>query len=786
MARRTVQHSARLVWRALLFVAVPAIIHAQTSVAGTVVDKPSGRPVTGATVTVVGTEIRTTTTQDGAFTLRADRAIARISVSRAGYADEQVAVSNGSQGLRVELTPLQTLPGVQVVADRPTPGVEVLTKSDLDRFNGLNLVDAINTVPGVFMQTRTPFGGARITMRGYYPSTSGNSPNSNGLGYQVFLNGIPITDATGTTVLDDVDYSTLGSAQIIKGPASSLFGSYIGGTVNLVTARPSLPGTSVSQQVTAGTYSLLRTNTSLEHQGDASDFVLNYGHQGYDSFREHSASSKEYLRGSGDFSVGTNQNLSTYFSYNRSFEELAGEIDSTDFYARRPVSDANYLANDSHIQITSFFSGVTDNYRIDDHFSNQTTVFGSARTSGQPFAHGFTDVNQFNLGARSAFVYSAQLSDIGVNGTLGGMAQRSNLTSNGVFIIPAPPYVERPTAQENYAIDMHAFTEWNFTFPSAVTLTVGGSVNKNQFAIRNLLKSNQLFDTTALAKKSFDAVFTPRAAISKTFDNNISAYVSVSTGYTPPLLSNIISNTGAVDTTLKPERGVQYEVGTRGTALNGRLTGNLALFDLENTDKLVTQTVSSVTSTVNAGKQRNKGGELSLSYLAVSSSNKSDVLTLLRPWVTYTYTDAKYVDFKSDNNSNASTVSFSGNAVARVPKTMASAGIDASTGMGLYANGTYQYVDKVPVTFDNSTWVKSYSLLSAKIGYKQTINRDYLLNIYAGGDNLGNSTYYNALFTGPNIKGLAQGPDGGTGDGYILPAPYKSTYYFNISLSYAF
>ena len=52
------------------------------------------------------------------------------------------------------------------------------------------------------------WGGARITLRGYYPSTSGNSPSANGLGYQVFLNDIPITDATGATVLDDIDYST--------------------------------------------------------------------------------------------------------------------------------------------------------------------------------------------------------------------------------------------------------------------------------------------------------------------------------------------------------------------------------------------------------------------------------------------------------------------------------------------------------------------------------------------------------------------------------------------------
>ena len=47
----------------------------------------------------------------------------------------------------------------------------------------------------------------------------------------------------------------------------------------------------------------------------------------------------------------------------------------------------------------------------------------------------------------------------------------------------------------------------------------------------------------------------------------------------------------------------------------------------------------------------------------------------------------------------------------------------------------------------------------------------------------GGSTYYTFLFVGPNYKGLAQGPDGGTGDGYILPGNPNAQYYAGVSLS---
>ena len=676
----------------------------------------------------------------------------------------------------------QSLPGVSVTATKPTPAAGVLTATDIGRFDGVSLIGPINTIPGVFMQTRTPFGGARITLRGYYPSTSGNSPNSNGLGYQVMLNGIPITDATGTTVLDDIDYSTLGKVEVIKGPNSSKYGSFIGGTVNLGTAMPSANATELSQQVISGSNGMLRTNTTFSHAADGSGFVLNYGHQGYNGFRTNDFSGKEFVRASGDFKATANQTISSYFSYNRSNEGLAGEIDSSDFYNRRAVSDANYLANNSHIAVTSYFAGVADRIQVSDHITNLSSVFGSGRVSDQPFAHGYTDVNQVNFGARSAFDWNGQWDVIAVTGSLGAMIQQSNNTSNGVFITPAPPYPERPSATQNFAVNSSLFTEWTFAFPQSWVATVGASLNSNTFATRNMLKSNVLFDTTTLAKKNFGNQINPRAELTKTFDNGLELFGSVSTGYAVPLLSQIIANNGTVDLTLKPEHAIQYEAGVLGNWFSHRLTGQLTWFDLDVTDKLVSQTANAVTFTTNAGEQKNQGYELSLGWLAVDS--KDVWLQTLHPWVTYTYTDAKYVSFKSDNNATASTVDFSGKQVARVPKTMYSVGLDANVMGGFYLNSTYQFVDKVPVTFDNSTWMKSYTLLNAKIGWKGTFAEHYGLDISAGGSNLQGSTYYNAIFVGANYKGLAQGPDNGTGDGYILPAPYNAQYFLNVKVSY--
>lgn len=773
-----------LLARAALVVAltIPAVVSAQVTVRGTVVDRKTGAPVAGAVVRVPATALGTTTSDSGTFALTSQQPIAMVTVSRVGYTSADAAVPADGTPLRIALDPSTVeLPGVQVVARVPAPSTAEVTRSDLDRFSGVDLTAAINTVPGVFMQSRTPFGGAHVTIRGYYPTTGGNSPNSNGQGYAVFLNNIPITDASGLTVMDDIDYSSIGTLEVIKGPASSMYGSPIGGTLSFTLPRPAPNRVAARQEVLAGGDGLLRTNTSLERGGATSDFVVNYGHQEDDSFRPHSASHKDYVRANGDFAVGADQAVSAFFTYNRSFEELAGEIDSTAFYARRADSNPAYLANDSHVQLTSFFTGVTDNYRISDRFTSQTSVFGSGRFSNQPFAHGFTDATQFNGGARQSFSYNTHLGGVDVAGRLGGQAQRSHVTSNGVFIVPAPPFTERPSATENVASNLFGFTEWDFTLPGRLTMTAGADVIHNAFTVHNLLRNGQLFDTTKAIARSFPLVVAPRLQVQKGVGAHGSLYASVSTGYTPPLLANVVASDNTVNTQLKPEHAVQYEVGAQGSVLAERLFGSVALFDVENTDKLTTQTVNSVTSTVNIGKQRNQGAELSASFVALSDS--AAPVSLLRPWASYTYTEAKYVDFRSNNNNNAGTVDFSGNLVARVPKNMASAGLDLGTHAGVYANGTYQYVGRVPVTFDNSTWVRSYGLLSAKVGWRAPLLHRYTLDLAAGGDNLTNATYYSFLFVGPNYAGLAQAPDGGTGDGYIIPGNYKARYWVSANVS---
>lgn len=768
----------------LLFTFTNVTARAQRRVSGTVINARTRRPVEGANVTF-GDNHRTTTDANGQFSIPCSDSV-HIAISYIGFSTYETTVENCSQSLSIELTPLTyRLEGLEVEDNayvNEANAVAHISAQELNRQSGLKLSDALNTIPGIRMQSRTPWGGQRITIRGYYPNT-GLDINFNGHGYQLSLNNIPITDATGTTIMDGIDFSNLGSVNVIKGP-SPLYGNSIAGTVNLYTRWPQQSGITLREQLVAGSNGLFRNNSSFMAQNGKLGLVINYGNQSFDGIRPNSASKKDYVSVAGRYQVSDKQIISTYFSYNHSDEEIAGGILKEDLYAGNIISRPDYLANNSGVEINGVRLGVTSLRKFNNHFANKTTVFATGHKLNQNFAHGFNHNNSLNFGARTSFTFQQQFKKIGVDGQLGAYVQRSYESTDGVFIPPFihPPFPPEPPLQfpsntQNYALNYNVFTKWSFALPHEFQVTVGGILNFNKFGIRDMLYNGHLYSGSKKKSHSFDPTFSPSASILKSFNKNVSVYASVNTGVTPPLLGDIIASDGSINYDLKPESAVQYEIGTKGHLLDGRFTYQLALFSLNISDRLVTQHKNAVSFTTNVGEQQNKGLEFTTSYNIIRNNEKP--ISLMNVWLSYTYSDFTYDQFKlyaANTAGNDSTIAdYSGNPVAGVAPQMFNIGVDLETHPGFYLHSQFKYIDKVPFTFDNNSFMKAYSLLSARIGFKKTFSH-LTLNAYAGGNNLTGSTYYNFIFVGESISDLS--------DGYLTPAPVDPTFYGGVTVKY--
>jgi iron complex outermembrane receptor protein len=767
--------------------AFAASASAQTRVTGTVLDAYTSARIGSVTVVDSNSSATIQTDNAGQFSLPCTGATTLV-FRKIGYQATQRTITGCTESVRVGLIPgAQSLAAVNVVGTAEAPAIEqaqsitMLSPRALNRSSGLFLEQALNLTPGIRMQRRTMGGGQTITIRGY--RNDGDGGNFIGTGYKAYINGIPITDATGETVLDDIDMASLGRVEVVRGPASTIYGGGIGGVVNLYTAEPHRLGVSVLEKATGGSDGLFRTDTRLQHVSDHATATLSYGHQGYDSYRIHSASRKDHGTFLGNFRPSDRERISTFVTYGHSRDLRAGELDSASFFQELNTGEDRYINNDAHQDVEMFRAGVTHSYQMSDHVQNVASASFSGGTLEDVYAAGLNSKSTQNFGARMVFNTDVTAGTLPLHGVTGGEFQKTNRFAQGYGLKDAVLGAMRSDV-ETHTMQSNLFTQWAASLPADFTLTAGASLNFLEYSISDRMASSaNPAHLDGSGRKTFDPVVTPRVALRKMFTPNISAYANVSQGYSPPSSDDaIISYTGEPNAGLKPERATQYEVGSKGNLLGNRLSYQVALFDLKVKDKLRSQAVFDVDGTVlysytvNAGDQSDKGLELATSYALVD--NPANVLSSVRPFVSYTYSDFTYDKFKSDDNNDANTVDYTGKHVAGVSKNVFTIGVDAALRSGLYMNATYQHTDDLPITYDNAHWAPGYSLLNAKVGFAHDVGNQFNLNAFVGGNNLGGSRYYTQVFL--NHKWDTQ-----AAPHMYLPGPYDATYYGGVSVTYS-
>lgn len=786
-----------------MLLVVAGAVQAQT-VKGKITDA-NGRALAGASIKLNDAAVAIAD-QDGAFSIECKEG-ASVSVSFVGYASQSQTIQNCGQELSFTLTASsQLLDGVEITAtsnqnklilNQPS-SIAKLGELEIRRSTGLFLDDAINAnVPGVFMQRRSVSGGQQFNIRGYGaggPGVRGANSNFDGQGVKVYLNGIPITDAEGITVMDDIDFGSVGNVEIVKGPSGTLYGLAIAGVVNMQTVKPQTSGVSLSQNTMFGSYGLRRSTTSLQINKPGSSLMINYGSQNYNGFMNHTKSTKDFVNMMGDFHLNEKQSITSYVGWSDSYDQRNGELSKAQYDTLDYSGNPAYLKNDAHSNIISFRAGVSHTYRFNENVSNSTTFFGTGMSNNSSSAGGWTDKAPVNFGLRSVFDTKFKLSDeITLSGVTGVEAQRqyaqtiaygmvtNNANTTGYNIIGAMRS-NQTSINSTYSV----FTQWTLALPYDFAFTAG--VGSSSMNITLYDKFYVAANNTATSKvpttyaTSYTNLISPSFALNKLLTKNISLYASYNKGYKAPVSSNIYTPAAnTVNTSLRPEMGVQWELGSKGNLLDGRLNYELAYFSTKFSDKMTTvavpnatNTATAYTYTVNSGSLNNQGLELLLKYTVYRSDN--GFIKSVRPFVNFTYSDFKYQNFVYQGSTGANPVGaptdYTGKAVAGVPKNVWNAGFDLLSKAGLYLNATYLHRDAMPITSDGSLVTNSYDLLNSKIGFRKSVSH-FDIDVYFGANNMASKQYYQMVF-------INQQPD------TYLPGPKDINYFGGVNLKYNF
>ena len=723
----------------LVAAALPRLVQAQTVFTGTVVDQQTRRPLAGAVVTAPDQpqQPSATTGPDGQFTLAGAEAPRRLRVRQPGYQPLELRVGRSGTPLTLALVPSNTdLSEVQVVgvADNrkllDTPAaLSIVTSKDFDRNNTIFLQNTLNQVSGVHMNVRSTTSQANILIRGV-----GTYGRFGIRGIKLYLNGIPLSDADGTTTLDDVDFTTLGRAEVIKGPASSIYGATLGGVVSLQT-RVAAPGTTAYLGAVTGSYGLLRLNSGLSVGTDKMNLLVNYGHQESNGFRdEHADSRKRFLTVAGDFYLGPRQTLTVLGTYTTQHDNFAGEIDSTDLATRYPRTNPAYPAKDvgTDAEYTRLAVGYTN--RLLPTLANTTSVFLASTYSLSPVEPNFAHVQRAKRGLRSVFTYTPELGKLAPR-LLAGTEYLLNQDANKRYTISATGVAGALISdQEIKSSQANAFAQAEATIAPNTTLTVGASLSVVKYDNQDLVpKVAPAISQTGT--RTFDPVVTPRVALLHSFGEQLAVFAQYSQGFSPPISSQISLSTGPINPDVQPERAHNYEVGTRGRLLAGRLTYDVTAFRLDVRNALVSLTdANRVTYFVNTGAARYQGVEAALSANVLAPSAPGPI-TAVRPFATYTFTDATYRDYKP------ATADYAGRLVPGTFRHLAAAGLDVEGGPGLFLNLTAQYTGRTPLLDANTRYAADYWLLGGKLGIRGRPVARLRYDAFVGFDNLTDARY---------------------------------------------
>lgn len=670
---------------------------------------------------------------------------------------------------------------------------EVLQAYEIERNHPAFLEQSLGTMAGVQVDRRTQFGGQRVVVRGY-----GNDQKFNNWGVKFYLNGMPLTNADGVTILEDIDFSQINNIEVIKGPAATKYGGGVGGAVKFsILPEKKSNGVELSENLMFGAFNTFQTNTKITSHTDKSSIVFGYGHLQSDGYRPRGNTNKNNYLFLGNFKLNPKQELMVYASHNNSFEGVTGQISLQDYYDAKDPGNLAYARKNAANHFISSRAMVHHQWEILPNLKNNTSIFYTHLDTKRTAAGAAENSQQPSYGVRSVFTWDKEINadlsnrvEAGAEYTL-SRSLISNYRFDGTVLSPALQM--RPMSRASY----FKYNNYSASFfienrlhykPWDLALVLGTSGNTLGYDRTDLLAYPGLvngYNKDDSFQKDFSVKFTPHIALQKKWKQQI-FNISYSEGFNAPTATTaFVAGTGTANDHLKVEHAKMWDFSVNGLLLNSKLDYQISIFTMNIQDKLTQLwhndgAGGQYSYWGNTGHQINKGIEASLGYLYQSEG----FISKIEPYVNLSLYDFKYKDFRQETRNT--TLDYSGKKVVGIPNTKYSIGLDVDTKVGLYVRNTFNYLSRVFMDFANETEVKGFPQYNAKIGYKKNFGK-WELDAYFAGNNLTSHINYAFLFVGNAIG------DADLGNGYpanvytdVNPGPAKAYFFGGLNVKYRF
>lgn len=720
----------------ITFILVKTLAHGQ-NIQGTITDANTHEAIAGASIcnadAATGSKLGMTNAK-GHFSINT-QSIIRLKFAMVGYSARIVEVSTiKGQKLDVALEPSTVdLQPVVVTASREGQArqdapiaISKINSTQIKDTKATALYQLLNKVAGVYMVN---LGNEQHTMAIRQPITY------NAL-YLYMEDGVPIrpTGIFNHNSLYEINMSGVKDIEVIKGPASSLYGSNsIGGAVNFITQGPPT-GYAGNVSVQGDNYHYRRVDADGGFtQGKFGLYVGGYiahqtdSWQDYSDFDKYSANFKTTY----DFSAKTK--LTTSAAYNYLNTQTPGSLDSARFYDRSYGSNQRF----TYRKVKSFRAGTRLDHQWDDKNSTFVTLFFRGNSTAQLPSYFISDVRDANGVYKSS---NGQVNDQKFN-SYGLLAQHRvdfdflhSRLIGGVYIDDSPSSyyaqyldITKDVANnyytgfsntgryiDNYKIKLFntaAYVQYEVKPTEALRIVGGLRYDRVHYNFNNEIPAGQT-KYKQQETNNFNIV-APKLGLTYNMGNNKGFYANYSVGFQPPETGDLYSSRQL--TQLKQATFDNYEAGGWFSAFNKKLYFELSVFDLEGHNEIINQLLpDNTTQNQNAGATRHRGIEYSLTVAPVKE------LTFRFSGTNAKHTYVEYSEITTNYTTGTNTVTnYDGKRMNNAPAWVANSELTYKPQYlpGFRIATEWQHINQYYTNPANTKTYSGYDIYNLRLGY---------------------------------------------------------------------
>ncbi|MCT9070351.1 TonB-dependent siderophore receptor [Cupriavidus gilardii] len=622
---------------------------------------------------------------------------------------------------------------------KETPfSIQTVTRELIEDRGVFTLGEAIRTVPGVTAQVGWGGSNDRFRLRGF--ATSANLKN--GFRRSVFA------------ALDEM--ANIEQIEVLKGPASALYGRFEpGGVVNIVTRKP-LDKPQHSVELTGGSHDFRRA--TVDSTGPISD-TLSYritgSWQDNRSFRDFVDAQTLFVSPVLQWKLAPQTRLTAEFEFGRRRGAFDRGFGNSPLFLNVPIH-YNYGERDALLDNDSALGSLVLDHRFDNGWMLHAGAMRSyARTDAVWYPYGFPAISgadgpdpqvnrrkQRNIDRQTDTTLMAEASRRFDTGGIGhrvligadynwdewDFSAQANLGPGG-FPVNLPIDLHHPvhgaSAGALLPYDGSRYASRNLGLYAQDELQFGPHwrllLGLRYDRARTSARAQYLQAAGTLIRH--DDALSPRVGLTWTPAEPVSLYASWARSFLTEPSGGMLR----AGTLPAPSRGKQTEVGAKFSLLDGRLEPTVALFDIRRSNGVVSDP-DDFNYVIQVGEQRSRGWEIDVPF---SITPRWRVL-------------ASYTQYKAEiaADSNPALV---GKLLANAPRRTASiwttydfAGAASGLSVGIGAT----YVGERQANTENTFALPSYTRWDANIAYRFGKARRYKVQLTV--QNLGDRRYYDS------------------------------------------